>query len=263
VSSLGRGFDAIAEEYDEVRPDYPAELYDAIEQVAGPLGGADVLDLAAGTGIATRELTARGARVIAVEPGEPMVRRLHAVSPGVLAIAAAAEALPLHDDVVDLVTCATAWHWLDTARTLAELQRVLRPGGHIALWWANNRWGDDSVAWEVARSAVYDRWETEHGSRPAADGYAGAGPRDAAADLRQRGLEIVVETEFRWARDRTREDHIRTIATHSDVIALGDRKQVFLAEVAAALAPWPVVTERLWGPLVVARLCAGRKPAAL
>jgi hypothetical protein len=63
----------------------------------------------------------------------------------------------------------------------------------------------------------------------------------------------VVETEFFWRRDRSREDHIRAIATHSDVIALGDRKQQFLDEVTAALEPWPVVTERLWGPLIIAR----------
>jgi hypothetical protein len=77
---------------------------------------------------------------------------------------------------------------------------------------------------------------------------------DAAADLRKRGLRVVCEREFLWTRERTREEHIRAIATHSDVIALGDSKPQFLDELAAALQPWPTVVERLWGPLVIARV---------
>jgi SAM-dependent methyltransferase len=254
VTGLGRGFDSVADLYDEIRPHYPDDLYDALEQSAGSLYGAEVLDLAAGTGIASRAMRRRGARVTALDPGEPMVRRLRAISPEIAAVIGRAEVMPFSDNAFGLATCATGWHWLDTALTVAELQRVLRPGGHIALWWANNRWGDDDIEWEVARSSVYERWATEHGSRPSAEGYAGVGPREAAADLRRRGLEVVVETEFFWTRDRSREDHVRAIATHSDAIALGEGKQQFLDELTEALAPWPVVTERLWGPLVIARV---------
>jgi SAM-dependent methyltransferase len=251
VSALGRGFDTVAELYDEARPHYPDELYDAVDAVH-PIDGADVLDLAAGTGIATRALHSRGARVVALDPGEPMVRRLRAMSPAVPGVVGQAEQIPFSNNSFDLVTCATAWHWLDVADTLAELRRVLRQDGHLALWWANNRW-NDGVDWEDAQSLVYQRWQTERGSRPPAEAYAGVLPRDAAADLRERGLDVVVETELFWTRERSRSDHLRVIATHSDVIALGDRRQQFLEEIGEALAPWPVVTERLWGPLVIAR----------
>jgi SAM-dependent methyltransferase len=251
LTTLGRGFDSVADLYDDVRPHYPDDLYDAIAATRA-IDGADALDLAAGTGIATRALSSRGARVTALEPGEPMLRRLRAMSPTVPGVVARAERMPFAGNAFDLVTCATAWHWLDTADTLAELRRVLRPGGHLALWWANNRWGD-GIDWEDAQSAVYERWDTERGSRPAREDYTGVLPRDAAGDLRARRWDVVVETEFFWTRDRSRDDHIRAIATHSDVIALGDRKQQFLDEIAEALASWPVVTERLWGPLVIAR----------
>jgi len=251
VTSIGRGFDGVADLYDEVRPPYPPDLYDAIEASAGPLQDADVLDLAAGTGIATRELVRRGARVVAIDPGEPMIRCLRRLSPAVTAAIATAEQLPLRDRRFDLVACATAWHWLETGPAVAELRRVLRPRGHIALWWANNRWGS-GVDWEDARSEVYRRWETSHGSRPVS--YSGVTPLQAASDLRRRGLRVVFEQEFLWSRERTREDHIRALSTHSDVIALGDQKARFLDEVAMALEPWPVVVERLWGPLVIARV---------
>jgi SAM-dependent methyltransferase len=251
LTALGRGFDSVAELYDDVRPHYPDDLYDAIAATRA-IDGADVLDLAAGTGIATRALSSRGGRVRALEPGEPMLRRLRATSPKVPGVVARAEQIPFVGNAFDLVTCATAWHWVDAADTLAEVRRVLRPGGHLALWWANNRWGDD-IDWEDAQSAVYERWDTQRGSRPPREAYAGVLPRDAAADLRERGWDVVVETEFFWTRDRSRSDHIRAIATHSDVIALGNRKQQFLDEITEALAPWPVVTERLWGPLVISR----------
>jgi ubiquinone/menaquinone biosynthesis C-methylase UbiE len=180
VTSIGRGFDSVADLYDEVRPHYPDELYDAIDSVVA-LDGAAVLDLAAGTGIATRVLQSRGARVVALEPGEPMLRRLYAISPRTSCVVARAEQIPLRDDSFDLVTCATAWHWVDPSATVSQLRRVLRPAGHLALWWANNRW-DDGIDWEVAQSGVYDRWQTDRGSRPAEQ--PGVRPLAAAGDLR-------------------------------------------------------------------------------
>ncbi len=62
---LGRLFGTVADLYDEVRPDYPDELYDVLEATVGPVAGKDVLDLAAGTGLQTRALAGRGARVVA------------------------------------------------------------------------------------------------------------------------------------------------------------------------------------------------------
>lgn len=250
MTGLGRGFDSVAALYDEVRPDYPAELYDAIDAAVGGLVGRRVIDLAAGTGIATRELARRGAHPVAIEPGEQMIATLKSRSPNTAAIMATAERIPLCDDAAEVAVCATAWHWFDVAKALAELRRVLVPGGHLALWWANNRWGE-GVDWEEARRAVYDRWAAKYGSRPPT--YAGVGPKAAADDLRRRGLTVVLHREFLWTRERSREDHVRALSTHSDVIALGERKPAFLQAVAAALEPWPTVTERLWGPLVVAR----------
>jgi len=251
MSGRGRLFDAVAEQYDEVRPDYPDGFYIAIESMTGPLDGKRVIDLAAGPGTATRQLLARGADVVAVDPGEPMLLQLRARTPGALAVVGQAEHLPLQTGVADLVACATAWHWFDVDLALAEVRRVVRPGGHLAIWWANYL-TDDAIAWERAQSEVYRRWEVLAGSRP--PGVIGVGPRDAARHLRRRGLDVVVDTELRWTRVVPTDVHLRVLATHSDVLSLGERRETFLSEVAAALAPWPQFTERLWGPLVVAQI---------
>jgi 2-polyprenyl-3-methyl-5-hydroxy-6-metoxy-1,4-benzoquinol methylase len=70
-------FDTVAGEYAAGRPSYPAELYDTLAKVLGrSLSGLDVVDLGAGTGIASRQLQARGARVTAVELSAPMLAQL-------------------------------------------------------------------------------------------------------------------------------------------------------------------------------------------
>ena len=251
-STAGRGrlFDLVADDYDEVRPSYPDEIYDAIDQLR-PLSGARVLDLAAGTGVATRQLLGRGAQVVVVEPGPPMLAQLRRRSPQVPGVIARAEALPFGAAVFDLACCATAWHWVDAGETVTQLRRVVRPGGLLALWWANQQ-RDDAIAWERAEGEVHERWALRGGSRPPTQ--AGVGPREAANDLRRRGLEVVVETELEWSRRISRETHLRMVSTYSVVLALGERRNALLADIAAALAPWETVDERLWGTFVVARL---------
>jgi ubiquinone/menaquinone biosynthesis C-methylase UbiE len=129
-------FDPVAEAYDAGRPSYPPELYDAIEQLAQrPLMGADVLDVGAGTGIATRALRERGARVIAIDHGQRMLARLRAHSPDVEVVRADGHSLPIRDASIDLVTYAQAFHWTDPARSVPEALRVLRSQGALVLWW--------------------------------------------------------------------------------------------------------------------------------
>jgi SAM-dependent methyltransferase len=83
-------------------------------------------------------------QVVAIEPIEGMRRQLVGAVPGVPVVAGVAEAIPLAAASVDAVTVAQAFHWFDTDRSLAEIRRVLRPGGRLGLVW-NRR--DESVSW--------------------------------------------------------------------------------------------------------------------
>ena len=62
-----------------------------------------------------------------------MRRVLEARLPGVRALAGTAEAIPLADGSVDAVFVAEAFHWFDLDRAPAEIARVLRPGGGLAV----------------------------------------------------------------------------------------------------------------------------------
>ena len=117
-----------------------------------------VLDLGAGTGKFTRSLVARGLDVIAVEPDDVMRATLADALPSVRTVKGTAEAIPLPDASVDVITAAQAWHWVDQARALPEAARVLRPGGSLALVW-NIR--DESVPWVERLSEIMGGSEAE------------------------------------------------------------------------------------------------------
>jgi SAM-dependent methyltransferase len=132
-------FDAWAGEYDRFRPGYPDELFDEIQRRLSLPDHAQVVDLGAGTGRAALAMAERGWRVTAVEPGHAMldVLRARASDAGLLVATrqASAEATGLDPGSVDLVTAAQSFHWFDKERAVAEMARVVRPGGGVALFW--------------------------------------------------------------------------------------------------------------------------------
>jgi SAM-dependent methyltransferase len=119
------------EDYERGRPGYPAQVVDVAELASS----ATVLELAAGTGKLTRQLISRFAHVVAVEPDPGMRRLLVAGCPGAEAIDGTAERIPLADDAVDAVFVAQSFHWFDNETALAEIARVLRPGGALVVMW--------------------------------------------------------------------------------------------------------------------------------
>jgi SAM-dependent methyltransferase len=137
--AAAEGFSRSAEAYRQGRPGYPpAALAPLLSHLPA---GATVLDLAAGTGALTRPLLDAGLEVIAVEP----VAEMRAALPdSVRALEGTAEAIPLGPAEVDAVVVGQAFHWFDGDAALAEIHRVLRTAGLLALFW-NRRVEDDPV----------------------------------------------------------------------------------------------------------------------
>lgn len=133
VDSVTR-FDDRAADYVRYRPTYPPAAIDAILEALGPASSLIAADIGAGTGISARLLGDRGARVIAIEPGADM-RGAAAPHAKVVWLAARAEATALASGAVDLIVCAQAFHWFQSDETIAELARILRPGGRVVLMW--------------------------------------------------------------------------------------------------------------------------------
>lgn len=144
---FARAFASVAAEYDRGRPEYPEEAVAWIAETLDLRAGRTVLDLAAGTGKLTQMLLATGARVVAVEPLDPMRANIEASLPQVESHAGTAEAIPLAGASVDAATVGQAFHWFDAPVALRELHRVVRPGGGVAALWNNRDERDELQAW--------------------------------------------------------------------------------------------------------------------
>ncbi len=164
LDPLAASFGRVAEDYERGRPPYPPQ---ALEWLADELGvgrEATVLDLAAGTGKLTAGLRPLVGHVIAVEPVGAMRAVLAAGQPWARVLAGTAEAIPLADAAVDAVVVAAAFHWFSAEAALAEIHRVLRPGGGLGLLWNRPEW--EGEPWYPAFAQVLDRARASQGRPP-------------------------------------------------------------------------------------------------
>jgi ubiquinone/menaquinone biosynthesis C-methylase UbiE len=155
-----RAFGSQAEAYERGRPGWPAATVAALLE---DWGAKEVVDLAAGTGKLTRVLVAH-ADVTAIEPVGGMRAVLARQVPQARAISGTAEAIPLPDASVDAVFVAEAFHWFDLERAPAEIARVLRPGGHLAVLF--NRLDGDEADWMKELFEVVTRYGLPHDQMP-------------------------------------------------------------------------------------------------
>ncbi|GAA0345769.1 class I SAM-dependent methyltransferase [Streptomyces turgidiscabies] len=219
--SRATSFNAAAAQYAQNRPSYPPALLDAVEHLAAhPLTGSRVADIGAGTGISTALLHARGAHVIAVEPGDGMAAQFRRTLPDVPIVRGNGNALPLADASVDFLTYAQSWHWTDPDLAVPEALRVLRPGGALALWW--NTYAMD-IPWIAAQA---NRIEYFFGVDMVVE-KNGASRRAADAS----GRLDFARRELRWSRHVPIDTHLANIGSHS-VFLIHDKEAVaaFLAE---------------------------------
>lgn len=153
--TAAEGFSAGAASYQRARPAYPDDAVRFVTERFGVVPDSRVVEIGAGTGKFTSCLTARGARVLALEPVADMWRHIGDDGGAVRVLAATAETIPLADGSADVVLAAQAFHWFDGPRALAEFRRILVPGGGLGLVW-NAR--DRSQAWVAELSDIVDAY---------------------------------------------------------------------------------------------------------
>ncbi len=167
--------------------------------------------------------------MIAVEPLAEMRAILAEKVPAAELRDGRAESIPLVDASVDAVTVAQAFHWFQASLALAEIARVLRPGGQLALLWNVRELSDPLQARLQALLAPYRGSAPSEHDRPWLE-LLEAEPRFGAVSLRS----------FPWVEAHTSSELAERISSVSFVAALGeDERAALLAEVARLVAGLP------------------------
>lgn len=125
-------------DYVRYRPGYPPELLECLQRNCGLRPQWAVADVGSGTGLLAKIFLENGNRVFGIEPnaamraaGEEFLRGLDQFT----SQEGRAEATGLPARSVDLITAGQAFHWFDRRRARAEFERILKPGGWVALVW--------------------------------------------------------------------------------------------------------------------------------
>ena len=133
----------LAQSYSKYRPTYPQTLWNKIFDFAEKHGTDSkmALDLACGTGLSTFGLCGHYQRTVGVdiskaqlEYAKEELNNQPETNNNVEFILSTASRIPIKDESADLVTCATAWHWLDPNTVFPEVDRVLKSPGTLAVY---------------------------------------------------------------------------------------------------------------------------------
>ena len=132
----GYGRSGFAHGFDQNRPSPPPALLDVLCLEAQADRPRLVVDLGSGTGLSTRVWAERADEVVGVEASPEMCKHAEQASSAanVRFVQAYAQATGLPDGMADIVTCSQSFHWMEPVATLAEVARILRPGGVFAAY---------------------------------------------------------------------------------------------------------------------------------
>src|ERR1700733_11475459 len=133
ASEASGRFGAQALDYDRYRPRYPEGVFDDILRVTDTSQGAEVIEIGAGTGIATEPLARRGLSVTAIEPSPEMARLAQAKLSGRGSVFVGRFEDYSTPSPVQLVASFNAWHWVDPAVAVDRVAELLTPVGSLAL----------------------------------------------------------------------------------------------------------------------------------
>ena len=208
-TSRALSFGQRAEEYHRWRPGYPAAAVDWL----APPAPARVADVGAGTGRLTSPLLARGLIVEAVEPDPRMRAVLARTNPAARCHEGDSTAIPTEDGSLDAVLVADAWHWFEPGPTMAEVRRVLRPGGWLGLIW--NVVAEPVEPWELELAGAPDMYDRDTKGGP-------DGVRQRLPLARDEEVEFA---QFDWVWDLTPEHRAANLATTSMAIAMADAER--------------------------------------
>lgn len=251
---LRQTFELAADRYQQARPEYPDDLFDALVDLTGVAPGARLLEIGCATGKATLPLARRGFRITAVELGAELAaaaRANLAGHPDVEVVEASFEEWDAPDEAFDLVVAATAWHWIDPDVRYEKAWAALRPGGHLAFWTAAHVFPDGGDPFFREIQEVYD--EIGEGLAPGAPWPRPGELPEEAEDIEASGrFEVVGVRHVDWETVYDADGYLSLLDTFSGHLAMEPRPRDRLyGEIRRRLAERPDGhLRRHWGAVL-------------
>jgi len=164
-------FDSVSPEYTDARPAYDERLFDCIDSVGHVTSDSRILELGAGTGIATRQIAGRWhPHITAIEPGSHLIEAAQAGLAGssdIRFLNTTFESYDAQGQKFDAVFSATSFHWLDPAIKYNKSAALLEDDGLLVVFW--NYYGKDDTAVDAHMQELYEKYGM---SIPGADMHA-------------------------------------------------------------------------------------------
>jgi len=147
-------FDVFAETYHSVRPRYPAQLYADIKELCGLDSASRLLEIGAGSGIATVELAKLGGKIVAIEPGSHLAAIARKQTEGLQNVEILEGTFESFEssDRFDAILAFTAYHWIDEGIKHRKVLGLLDDAGSLVLVWNSFFLSDSAVTAEVNKA---------------------------------------------------------------------------------------------------------------
>lgn len=131
-------FDSVAELYDLYRPSYPSKIIEIIHSITRIPKSGKILEIGSGTGKATKLFIENGYNVHCIDPGNNLVevaKHKFAYYPDISYEVTRFEDWRVKENYFDLIASAQAFHWVDPAIGYRKVNKSLKSGRYIALFW--------------------------------------------------------------------------------------------------------------------------------
>lgn len=206
-------FNEIAEIYDQVRPPYPADLFDELFSLL-PVEP-EIVEVGPGTGQATKDLLGRGASVHAIEIGPATGAKLRSNLPSDrLRISVGDFEATAVASGADAVFSATAYHWISRPAQTDRPAVILRPGGVLAIVDLIQVDSPDDLGFFAAAQPIYQRYGQGHGG-PRAPTRGRVDPTIRAVLEADRRFESIAVRRYDWNQRYSSSDYRNLMQSYS------------------------------------------------
>lgn len=227
-------FDGVAELYETYRPGYPAELIADIVNLSGIQPGGEILEVGSGTGKATRLFAHRGFSILCLEPGQNLIdvaKGQLSDYPQVRFERSRFEEWEANQREFDLLISAQAFHWVPQEVRFKKAAGVLKPGGHIALFWNMYPGMKGTIRHEL--DEIYRQHAPELAKEDTPPEQL---IQERAASLQaEKQFENVVVRTYPWVARYETKAYLGLLNTYSDHLRLPEQQRLGLFEAIAKL----------------------------